>query len=390
MRDFEYFNQVNLVFGKDTEGNVGALVKAEGKKKVLLHYGGGSIKRSGLFDRVVASLSAFGIEVVGLGGVVANPRLSKVNEGIKVSKEEKVDFILAVGGGSVIDSAKAIAAGCCYDGDVWDLLTGKGNITESIPLATILTIPAAGSEVSSGFVITKEEGQLKRAYSHMSLRPVFSIMNPELTYTLPEFQTTCGLVDMLAHTFERYFTLVEHVEVTDRMSEGLMKAIVNLAPKLLNEPDNYDYRAEVMWAGTMAHSGLLGTGRMDDWGSHDIEHELSGIYDIAHGAGLSIVFPAWMKYVYKEDIPRFAQWANRVFDIEIDPRHLEDAACKGIDALEQWYRSLKMPTRLSDVEIPVDRIEEMASKATGDDQWEVGNFKKLTKADIVEIYKLAL
>ncbi len=390
MRDFEYFNKVNFVFGKDTEGNVGKLVQAEGKKKVLLHYGGGSIKRSGLFDRVVASLGAFGIEVVEFGGVVANPRLTKVREGIELCKKEGVDFILAVGGGSVIDSAKGIAAGCHYDGDVWDLYTGAGKITDSIPLATILTIPAAGSEVSADTVLTKEEGQLKRPFSHISLRPVFSILNPELTYTLPAFQTTCGLVDMLAHTFERYFTRVEHVEVTDRMSEGLMKAIVNLGPKLLNDPNNYGYRAEVMWAGTNAHSGLMGTGRMDDWGSHMIEHELSGIYDIAHGAGLSIVFPAWMKYVYKEDVPRFAQWANRVFDIEIDPKNLEDAVCKGIDALEHWYKVLEMPTKLSDVDIPADRFEEMADKATGGGAWELGNFKKLSKADIVEIYKLAL
>lgn len=389
MRDFDYFNKVNFIFGKNTEENVGQLVKNEGKKKVLLHYGGGSIKRSGLFDRVVASLGAFGIEVVELGGVVANPRLSKVYEGITLCQESSVDFILAVGGGSVIDSAKAIAAGCHYEGDVWDLFTGGGSISDSIPLGTILTIPAAGSEVSMDIVLTKEEGQLKRAFSHISLRPVFSILNPELTYTLPEFQTTCGLVDMLAHTFERYFTKVDHVEVTDRMSEGLMKAIINLGPKLLESPDNYDYRAEIMWAGTLAHNGLLGTGREDDWGSHVIEHELSGIYDIAHGAGLSIVFPAWMKYVYKEDVPRFAQWANRVFDIEIDPKNLEDAVCKGIDALESWYRSLKMPTRLSDMDIPTDRFEEMAGKATGDGQWTFGNFKKIAKDDVIEILNLA-
>lgn len=389
MQNFNYYNKVNFIFGKDTEGNVGELVAAEGKKKVLLHYGGGSIKRSGLYDRVLASLGAYDIEVVELGGVVANPRLSMVYEGIDLCKKEQVDFILAVGGGSVIDSAKAIAAGCCYDGDVWDLYVGMGNISDSIPLATILTIPAAGSEVSPDSVITKEEGGLKRPFSHISLRPVFSILNPELTYTLPEFQTTCGVVDMLAHTFERYFTLEPHVEVTDRMAEGLMKAIINISPKLLHDPDNYDYRAEIMWSGTMAHNGLLGTGRVEDWGSHLIEHELSGIYDIAHGAGLSIVFPAWMKYVYKEDVPRFAGWANRVFDIEIDPRNLEDAVCKGIEALEAWYKTIKMPTRLSDMDIPLDRIEEMAEKATDGGKGQIGNFKKLTKADVVEIYKLA-
>lgn len=389
MQNFEYFNKVNFIFGKDAESRIGELTAAEGKK-VLLHYGGGSIKKSGLYDRVLASLNAYGVEVVELGGVVANPRLSMVYKGIELCKKEEVDFILAVGGGSVIDSAKAIAAGCHYDGDVWDLYTGKGTVTDSIPLATVLTIPAAGSEVSADTVITKEEGGLKRAYSHISLRPVFSIMNPELTFTLPEFQTTCGVVDMLAHTFERYFTQESHVEVTDRMAEGLMKSIINIGPKVKYAPNNYDYRAEIMWAGTMAHSGLLGTGRVDDWGSHMIEHELSGIYDIAHGAGLSIVFPAWMKYVYKENVPRFAQWANRVFDIEIDPSNLEEAVCKGIVALEQWYQSLNMPTRLSDVDIPADRLEEMADKATNSGEEPIGNFKKLTNEDVLQILHLAL
>lgn len=390
MQSFEYNNKVKFVFGEDTENQVGELVKAAGGQKVLLHYGGGSIRRSGLYDRVCQSLSDSGIEFIELAGVVSNPRLSKVYEGIKICKDEGVNFILAVGGGSVIDSAKCISAGCHYDGDVWDLLIGKGSISDSIPIGTILTIPAAGSEVSPDLVITKEEGQLKRAYSHISLRPVFSIMNPKLTYTLPAYQTTCGIVDMLAHTFERYFTKESHVEVTDRMSEGLMKSIVNIAPKLLHDPNNYGYRAEIMWAGTMAHNGLLGTGRIDDWASHMIEHELSGIYDIAHGAGLSIVFPAWMKYVYKEDISRFAQWANRVFDVEIDPYNLEDAVCKGIDALERFYRGLNMPTRLSDVNIPSTQIEEMANKATNNGKETIGSFKPLSKEDIINILTLSL
>lgn len=390
MRDFNYYNKVNLVFGKDTEHQVGTLAKEAGATKILLHYGGGSIKRSGLYDRVKKSLKDVNIDVVELGGVVANPRLSMVYEGIELCKKEGVDFILAVGGGSVIDSAKAIACGNHYDGDVWDLYMGKAGIETSTPVATVLTIPAAGSEVSGGSVITKEEGDLKRAYGHISLRPVFSILNPELTYTLPDYQAACGFVDMLAHTFERYFTKEPNVEVTDRMSEGLMKAIIHLGPKVLANPDTYDYRAEIMWAGTNAHSDLLGTGRLDDWASHGIEHEISGIYDIAHGAGLSIVFPAWMKYVYKEDMPRFAKWANRVFDIEINPDHLEETICKGIDALERWYRSINMPTRLSDANIPGDRIEEMAKKATGGGQGTIGNFKKLTQEDVTNILTLAL
>ena len=389
MKEFNYFNKVNFVFGKDKENEVGTLAKEAGASKVLFHYGGGSIKRSGLYDRVLDSLAKADIQVVELGGVVANPRISKVYEGIKICKDEDVDFILAVGGGSVIDSAKCIAAGNHYDGDAWDLLVGKGEVTSSTPLGTILTIPAAGSEVSPDVVITKEEGQLKRAFGHISLRPVFSIMNPELTFTLPKYQTTCGIVDMLAHTFERYFTLEKHVEVTDRLSEGLMKAIITTAPRLMAEPDNYEYRAEIMWAGTHAHSGLLGTGRIEDWASHLIEHELSGIYDIAHGAGLSIVFPAWMKYVYKEDMNRFAMWANRVFDVEINPFDLEETILKGIGKLEAFYRSLDMPIRMSEADIPDDRIEEMAIKATREGEWTLGNFKKLSTEDVVEIYKLA-
>jgi len=390
MQNFEYFNKVNFIFGKESELRVGELTLAAGAKKVLLHYGGGSIKKSGLYQRVLTSLEEAGLVVVELGGVVANPRLSMVYTGIDLCKKESVDFILAVGGGSVIDSAKAIAAGNHYDGDVWDLYTGKGSVTETTPLATVLTIPAAGSEVSADTVITKLEGGLKRGYSHISLRPVFSIMNPELTFTLPEFQTTCGVVDMLAHTLERYFTQEKHVDVTDRMAEGLMKSIISIGPKLMYAPDNYDYRADIMWAGTMAHSGLLGTGRVEDWGSHMIEHEVSGIYDIAHGAGLSIVFPAWMKYVYKENVPRFAQWANRVFNIELDPSNLEEAVCRGIAALEQWYQGLNMPIRLSDLDIPGDRIEEMANKATNDGETTIGNFKQLSQEDVVKILELAL
>ena len=320
---------------------------------------------------------------------MSNPRLSKVYTGIELCRKEGVDFILAVGGGSVIDSSKAIAAGVTYAGDVWELLEGKGGIETSIGVGTILTIPAAGSEVSSGFVITKEEGHLKRAYSHASLRPVFSILNPELTYTLPAYQTACGVVDMLAHTMERYFTREPHVEVTDRMAEGLMNAIIDIGSKLMDEPDNYDYRAEIMWAGTNAHSGLLGTGRIEDWASHDIEHELSGLYDIAHGAGLSIIFPAWMKYVYKTDIQKFVDWARRVFDIAVEIDNPEQTVLKGITALEGFFRSINMPVRLSDAGINDEKVDEMAHKATAGGTKTLGNFVKLNEKDVAAIYRLA-
>lgn len=388
MLNFEFCNKTNISFGKGTEERVGELTKLEGKK-VLLHYGGGSIKKYGLYEKLIKRLEAAGVAYVELGGVKPNPRVSLVREGIELCKSEEVTFILAVGGGSVIDSAKAIAAGYYYEGDVWDLFIGKGDIEKCIPTGVVLTIPAAGSETSGGTVITNEEGHYKKAFGSSLLRPVFAILNPELTYTLPEFQTACGATDMMAHVFERYFTTVKNVELTDRLCEGIMKTVVDVTPKLLADPDNYDLRAEIMWAGTLAHNDLVGTGREDDWGSHDIEHELSGIYDIAHGAGLSIVFPAWMKYVYKTDIPRFAQWAHRVFDIEINTRDLEQTALKGIASLEQFYQSIGMPIRLSDVGIVDDRYEEMASKATDDNQRTLGSFVKLTKEDIVSIYKLA-
>lgn len=389
MIDFEFSNKTEIYFGRDTEKQVGELVKSYGSK-ILLHYGGGSIKRTGLYDKVIESLENNNIQVVELGGVVSNPRVSLVREGIALCREENIDFILAVGGGSVIDSAKGIAAGYHYDGDVWDLYEGNGSIEETLPLGVILTLPAAGSETSPASVVTNMDGHWKKDIADLSLRPKFAILNPELTFTLPKYQTFCGTTDMLAHVMERYFTKTTHVELIDRMSEGIMKTIVQLAPKLKENPKEYDLRSEIMWAGTLAHNDLMGTGRVQDWSSHMIEHELSGIYDIAHGAGLSIIFPAWMKYVYKEDIPRFAQFANRVFDIEINPRNLEETALKGIDALINFYKSIDMPTKLSQVDIGDENFEKMALKATNQGKNTIGGFKHLDSKDIFEIYKLAL
>lgn len=388
MNNFDFQVKTKIVFGKGAELQVGPLTKAE-TDKVLLHYGGGSIKRSGLYDKVIRSLEEVGVEVVELGGVVANPRVSLVREGIKICREQNIKFILAVGGGSVIDSAKAIAAGFYYEGDVWDIFMGKAQIEKTIPLATILTIPAAGSEVSWSMVITNEDGLLKKPGGHPTLRPVFSLLNPEWTFTLPAYQTACGITDMMAHVMERYFTNTDNVELTDRLCEAVMKTVVTVGPKLMADPDNYDLRAEIMWAGTNAHSDLVGTGREEDWATHDMEHEVSGIYDIAHGAGLAILFPAWMKYVYRNDIPRFAQWANRVFDIEINTSNLEETAIAGIEALEIFFMSIGMPTRLSDEDISTDRFEEMANKATDNDAKTLGSFVKLKSADIKRIYELA-
>jgi alcohol dehydrogenase len=297
------------------------------------------------------------------------------------------DFILAVGGGSVIDSAKAIAAGAKYDGEVWDFFTGKAAVTDCLPIGVVLTIPAAGSETSSGTVITNEDGGSKRATGHMKMRPQFAILNPVLTYTLPSYQTACGITDMMAHILERYFTTEKNVDLTNRLCEATLKTIIHNAHTVIEEPTNYAARAEIMWSGTIAHNDLLGTGRIGDWGSHDIEHELSGIYDIAHGAGLAIIFPAWMKYVYKHDINRFVQFANRVWDVEIDMNNLEKTALAGIKKTEQFFRSIGMPVTHKEAAIGEEHFEEMAKKAT--ERGPLGNFIKLYEPDVYQIYQLA-
>lgn len=390
MINFEFYNPARILFGKSRELEVGRLIKKYGGKKVLLHYGGGSIKKTGLYDKVIRILEEEGIEYVELGGVVPNPRLSLVREGIKLCQDQGVDFILAVGGGSAIDSAKAIAAGVFAGHDVWDFYAKNVNMpNKALPIGVILTIPAAGSETSSGTVITNDENGLKRSMGSEVLIPKFAILNPELTYTLPPYQTACGASDIIAHLMERYFTNVTHVDYTDRLIEASIRTVLNFAPKVLREPDNYDARAEVMWAGTIAHNNLLSTGRIGDWGSHDIEHELSGAYDIAHGAGLSIIFPAWMKYVYKENPDRFVQFAVRVFDVDLPFEDKEAIILEGIHRLERFYKLMDLPTRLRDVNIGEERLREMAEKAMiGRDTF--GNFKNLTSEDIYNIYKLAL
>ncbi|GAA3319215.1 hypothetical protein GCM10020331_025200 [Ectobacillus funiculus] len=303
---------------------VGQESVAYGKKSFFCITEEEALKRAGSMIELSSPCMSKISKFFELGGVKPNPRVSLVREGVSLCKEHNIDFILAVGGGSVIDSAKAIAAGAKYDGDVWDFFTGKkSTVKDCLPIGVVLTIPAAGSESSDGTVITNEDGLYKRATGHITMRPKFAILNPVLTYTLPSYQTACGITDMMAHILERYFTNEKNVELTDRLCEAALKTIINNAHTVLEDPTNYDARAEIMWSGTIAHNDLLGTGRIGDWASHDIEHEISGIYDIAHGAGLAIVFPAWMKYVYKHDINRFAQFANRVWDVEIDLNNLE-------------------------------------------------------------------
>lgn len=388
MNNFEFFNPTRIVFGRGAQAKTGALVKQFGRK-VLLHYGGGSIMRTGVYGQVIDSLNAEGVDYVELGGVKPNPRLSLVREGIELCKREGIDFILAVGGGSAIDSAKGIAAGVLYDGDIWDAyMNPEKTPTRALPLGVVLTIPAAGSESSVGSVVTDEANQLKRAINSECLIPRFAIMNPEYTFTLPAFQTACGASDILAHMMERYFTKVDHVDLTDRLIEGAMRTLINYAPVAQAEPENYDARAEVMWTGTIAHNNLLDTGRIGDWASHDIEHELSGQYDIAHGAGLAIVFPAWMRYVYRDDVARFVQYAQRVWDVDLSPTDPDAIVMEMIRRLEAWYKRLGLPVRLSDAGIGEEHLRLMADRCLLGRE-AVGNFRRLKADDVYEIYKLA-
>lgn len=387
MENFEFYSPTRIIFGRGTEEKVGELTKEYGTK-VLLHYGGGSIKKYGLYDKVVKSLQDAGVDFIELGGVQPNPRLGLVKEGIKICRENDIDFILAVGGGSVIDSAKAISLGVPYEGDVWDFFMGKALPEKNLPVGVVLTIPAAGSESSNSVVITKEEGLLKRSCNNDINRPVFAIMNPELTFTLPPYQTASGVVDMMAHIMERYFTHQTDVDLTDGLCESMLKTIMKNALIVMEEPDNYDARAELMWAGTLAHNGLVGTGRIGDWASHAIEHELSAMYDVAHGAGLAVVFPAWMKYVYKHNVNRFAQFAVNVFNVDYDFANPERTALEGIRRLMDFFRRIGMPTNLEELGIPDDRLEEMASKCKRPNNGRLGYFVPLTEEDILEILKL--
>ena len=391
MNNFNFYSPTYFVFGKDREQEVGALVKRFGGSKVLIHYGGGSVVRSGLLDRIKASLDAEGIGHVELGGVQPNPRSGLVYKGIELARAEQVDFILAVGGGSTIDSSKAIAAGTLYEGDFWDFYSGK-KVTKALPVATVLTIAAAGSEGSGGSVITKEEGMLKRSTGSEVLRPVFSILNPELTQTLPPHQTAAGITDIMAHLFERYFTNTPDVEVTDRLIEGLLSAVIHEAPKVIADPNDYQARANIMWAGMLAHNDCCSGGRREDWGSHDIEHELSALYDCAHGAGLAVVFPAWMTYTMNQDVLRFAQLAHRVWGCDMDFHHPEITAKAGIEALRRFLRSIGMPLTLSEVggcETDIPAMAHTACYGNGR-KGTLGSFVVLGEEDVANILRLTL
>jgi alcohol dehydrogenase YqhD (iron-dependent ADH family) len=390
MNNFTFYSPTFFAFGKDTENEAGAYVKQFGGSKVLIHYGGGSVVRSGLLDRVKRSLENAGIEYRELGGVKPNPRSGLVYEGIELCKKEKIDFILAVGGGSVIDSAKAIAAGTLYDGDFWDFYSGKSRIEKALPIGTILTIAAAGSEGSPDSVITKEEGMFKRGASGNVLRPKFSILNPALTQTLPAYQTAAGITDIMAHLHERYLTNTKEVEVTDRLIEALLLTMVHEGPRVIADPNNYEARANIMWAGMMAHNNAVGVGRSQDWNSHNIEHELSALYDCAHGAGLAVTMPSVFRYVYKHDVMRFAKLATRVWGVQMDFDDPERTALEGIDMFERFLKSIGMPTTFGELgakEEDIPKLVDMLCYGDGRDG-NIYGFVKLSAEDCTGIYKM--
>ena len=391
MGNFQYYTPTKIVFGRGAEEQTGQLAAEQGCKKVLVHYGSGSVVRSGLLERICRSLDAAGMSYVSLGGVVPNPRLSLVYEGIRLARKEQVDFILAVGGGSVIDSAKAIGYGVANEGDVWDFYEKRRTAKACLPIGVVLTIAAAGSEMSDSSVITKEEGWLKRGYSSNYARARFAVMNPELTMTLPKYQTASGCVDIMMHTMERYFNHSENMEMTDGISEHLIRTVMKNAKILMNEPDNYQARAEVMWAGSLSHNGLTGCGTGGgDWASHQLEHELGGMFDVAHGAGLAAVWGSWARYVMDAAPERFAKFAVNVMGVEPEAEKLKTAQ-KGIEAMEDFYRALDMPVCIGDmgIELTEEQMRELAEKCSHFGKRTIGCIKKLDQEDMYQIYKEA-
>ena len=390
MENFTFYSPTFFAFGKDTENQAGELVKRFGGTKVLIHYGGNSAKKSGLLDRVEASLKDVGLSYVMLGGVKPNPRSGLVYEGIELCKKEGVDFVLAVGGGSTIDSSKAIAAGVVYDGDFWDYYNTGKPIEEALPVGTILTIAAAGSEGSPDSVITKEEGMFKRGASGNAIRPKFSILNPALTQTLPPYQTAAGVTDIMAHLYERYLTNTKDVEVTDRLIEGLLLTMKHEGPRVIADPNNYEARANIMWAGMVAHNHICGVGRSQDWNSHCIEHELSALYDCAHGAGLAVTMPAVFKYVMNHDIMRFARVATRVWGCQMDFDHPEVTALEGINAFQNFLVSLGMPKNFEELgakEEDIPKLVEVLCRGDGRDGT-ISGFVTLNEEDCTNIYRM--
>ena len=392
MKDFNYYAPTEVVFGKKSEEQVAALVKKYGGTKVLLHYGGKSAVKSGLLDKVCNLLKAGGVDYVSLGGVVPNPRLSLAQQGIDLCRKEGVDFILAVGGGSVIDSSKCIGYGVPYEGNVWDFYLGKATPTKMLPIACVLTIPAAGSEMSESSVITNEDGDVKLGYSNNLSRPKFAIMNPCRTFTLPPYQTAAGVTDMMMHTMERYFTKDDDMDLTTDIAEAMLRSMKDAVFAVLKNPEDYRYRAQIMWGGSLMHNGLTGCGFSDDWATHQLEHELSGMFDVTHGAGLAAVWPSWARYVMHENLSRFVRFAVNVMDVPNDFTNPEATALKGIEAMERFYHAIGMPINIKELigkEISDEEIKEMVRKCSRDYQRTCGCLKVLQAADMETIYKMA-
>lgn len=389
MDNFNFYSPTEFVFGRDRENETGKYVKKYGGTRVLIHYGSGSAVRSGLLDRVKKSLDSEEIFYTELGGVKPNPRDTLVYEGIEICRRENIDFILCVGGGSVIDSAKGIAAGALYDGDFWDFYTDKAEIEKALPVGTVLTIAAAGSEGSGASVVTQESTKLKRDTGSDLLRPKFSVLNPQLTCTLPAFQTACGAADIMAHVFERYFTNTAEVEITDRLCEAVLLTMMKETPRVIADPDNYEARANIMWAGTVAHNDIVGVGRIQDWNSHAIEHELSGMYDVAHGAGLAVIMPSWMEFVMSHNVMRFAQMAVRVFGCQMNFENPEVTAKEGIRAFRSFLHSIGLPVNFAELGAREEDIPALV-KNLGLGDGKTGGFVNLSSDDVAEIYRIAV
>lgn len=389
MQNFMYNTPTQVFFGRGVEKEIGPQLKARGYKKIMLHYGGGSIKRTGLYDKVTASLQDAGIDWIELGGVEPNPKISFVRECLDICRKEQIDFILAVGGGSVIDSAKAIAMGLANEKDPWEIITGGKMPEKTFPVGAVLTISAAGSEMSNSHVITNEEFHMKRGLNTEMVRPVIAFMNPENTFTVSPFQTGCGIVDIMMHTLERYLTLDEDAILTDRIAEALLVSVKEAGPAALKNPEDYDARSTLMWASSLSHNGLTGCGKNSGFTVHKLEHDFSGLFDhIAHGAGLSVLFPAWAAYVYKDNVKKFARLAEKVMDIPAS-EDKEAMALAGIQAFKAYFHSLGMPVTMAELGVPADAYEQIANLTTANDTKKVPGFRELTKADLLAIYKLA-
>ena len=392
IKDFNFYAPTRVVFGRNSEDQLAQLIKSNGGKRVLVHYGGGSARRSGLLDKVYSLLREADIYYVELGGVVPNPLLSMVEQGIERCRKEQIDFILAVGGGSVIDSAKAIGYGAGYDGPVWDFWEGKAVPQSCLPIGVMLTIPAAGSEMSSSCVITKDEGLIKRGINSDLCRARFCIMNPERTYTLPPYQTAAGATDIMMHTMERYFSKYEDMTLTDAIAEALLRTVKDCALQVLKTPDDYRNRAQIMWAGSLAHNDLTECGTEKDFATHRLEHELSALFGVTHGAGLAALWGSWARYVMPKHVSRFVQFAVNVMGVANDFAHPEDTALKGIEATEQFYRSIGMPTCISELigrTVTDEEIGEMVLKCSRGGKMTVGAMEVLTTTDMAAVYRLA-